>query len=256
MIIQDPSITLEIKSMMVQNKKAEIDFFDKFGVQLDYDVFDEKGYKRIIDEFLQYFTITPGMKVLDFGCGTGAFTARFSSFPFELYGIDISSECIRYASKKYPTINFKTGDVEHTGFENDTFDIVLMSGLLHHFPDFFRVVSEAKRILKPGGKILAYDPNRANPVMWLYRCKQSPFYSAVGVTENEQPLSKKALMKVFKKVGFSDLKAYSVSGITYKYVESKSAGKFLPVYNFLENLFDRTFLRNYIGSFLITYAKK
>ncbi len=43
-------------------------------------------------------------------------------------------------------------------------------------------------MLRPGGRFVAFDPNRMNPFMWLYRDRASPFYSSVGVTENERPV--------------------------------------------------------------------
>lgn len=239
-----------------QNKKSEIEFFDKFGPQLDYDVFDQRGYDRIINEFLKYLDLNSRLKVVDFGCGTGAFTSKFSQYNFDLCGIDISPECIRFGSEKYQNIKFEIGDVENTQFGDNTVDVVLMSGLLHHFQDFLGVLREAKRILKPGGKILAYDPHRGNPVMWLYRCKESPLYSSVGVTENEQPLGKTKIESAIKEVGFFDSKVYAIAGITYKYVESKTTSRFLPIYNLFERIVDSTIFRKYIGSFLITYAVK
>ena len=43
-------------------------------------------------------------------------------------------------------------------------------------------------MLRPGGRFVAFDPNRMNPFMWLYRDRSSPFYSPVGVTQNERPV--------------------------------------------------------------------
>ena len=47
-------------------------------------------------------------------------------------------------------------------------------------------------MLRPGGRFVAFDPNRMNPFMCLYRDRSSPFYSPVGVTENERPVLAKA----------------------------------------------------------------
>lgn len=242
---------------MTQKKKAEIDFFDSFGEHGGYDVFDERGYRRIVKEFLQYIpSHDRTLKIVDFGCGTGSFTSRFLDREFELYGIDLSGNSIDYAKKKYPEISFSVGDIESTEYRNETFDVVFLSGVLHHFPDFSKVIHESYRVLRKGGVVLRYDPNISNPFVWLYRCKKSPFYSSQGVTENERPLSGNEIEAVLRSCGFLEYKAYSISGITYKYLDSKFRFLILPVYNIIERLLDLKPFRDKIGSFIITYAKK
>ena len=243
-----------------QNIHAEREFFNRFGGTLDYDVFSEAGYKRIIDDFLGF--ITPlehskeNLRALDCGCGTGSFTARFSESGFELYGIDISPGSIAHAKKKYPHIIFKVGNVDRMEFPDEHFDVIFLSGVLHHFPDFSPVLKECHRVLRVGGILLGYDPHRGNPFMRLYRCKESPFYSSKGVTENERPLSRREIEVVLRSLEYSDVKVYSISGVTYKYVDSRLSFVILPLYNCLEHLMDCKPLRDRFGSFLITYARK
>ena len=243
-----------------QNKNAEVEFFNSFGEDIDYDVFNEEGYKRIINEFLKYINSSreanKKLKICDMGCGTASFTSKFLNYGFELYGIDISPVCINYAKKKYPTISFATGDIENTNYEDESFDVIFLSGVLHHFPDFSKVLKECYRILKKGGILLAYDPNKDNPFMWLYRCKDSPFYSSKGVTENEKPLSKQEIKDGLNGSHFLDVNIYSISGVTYKYLDNKLSFLIIPVYNFIEQLIDLTTLRERFGSFIITYGKK
>ena len=92
--------------------------------------------------------------------------------------------------------------------------------------------------------------------MRLYRSKGSPFYSSKGVTANEEPVSANDVKTALESCGFYESKVYSISGVTYKYVDHKMASLILPVYNFIERILDLPFLRKRIGSFLITFAKK
>jgi SAM-dependent methyltransferase len=244
-----------------QRKDAEVAFFDRFTEDAEYDVFTDRGYNRILGAFATYLQPVIDAKrgpleAVDLGCGTGAFTARLQRFDLKLHGVDISPQSVARASQKFTQIDFRVGDIEAAPFANDAFDVVFLSGVLHHFPDLRRAVAECGRILKPGGIVLAYDPHRGNPVMWVYRCKDSPFYSAKGVTPNEQPLSKGTLRRAFRVEPFEDVHLEAVSGITYKYIESRAGRMLLPAYNFVERCFDLPLLRARFGSFLITYARK
>jgi hypothetical protein len=49
----------------------------------------------------------------------------------------------------------------------------------------------------------AFDPNRMNPFMWLYRDRSSPFYSSIGVTENERLVLGWQVREIFRKRRFS-----------------------------------------------------
>jgi SAM-dependent methyltransferase len=245
----------------LQQKSAEIAFFDGVTQDGDYDVFTDRGYERILRAFDAHLqplmrSRKDPLEAVDLGCGTGAFTSRLQRYGFHLHGVDISPQSVTRASQKFPSIDFHVGDIESTPFPGDTFDVVFLSAVLHHFPDLTRTVAECGRILKPGGILLACDPHRGNPAMWLYRCKESPFYSSKGVTENEQPLSKAALHRAFQPEPFEEVRVSAISGITYKHVASRTASLFLPAYNLFDRCFDLPLVRDRFGSFLITYARK
>ena len=74
-------------------------------------------------------------------------------------------------------------------------------------------------MLKPGGRFVAFDPNRMNPFMWLYRDRASPFYSSVGVTENERPILAWRVAEMFHDESFRVQTDY-LAGLAYRYVAS------------------------------------
>lgn len=112
-----------------------------------------KRQKRIIKET---FDFNDNKKILDIGCGTGEFAGLFSKFDY--YGIDISERYIRYAAKRKKG-NFKVMDAARLEFPDDSFDYILIMAILHHLDNdkINQVLSEAKRVIKPGGKILAME---------------------------------------------------------------------------------------------------
>ena len=109
--------------------------------------------KKIIKET---FDLKSGGKILDIGCGTGEFAGLFSQADY--YGIDISAQYIQYAAKNNKG-SFKVMEATKLGFPDDSFDYILIMAMLHHLNDgdAKRVLSEAKRVLRPEGKILIIE---------------------------------------------------------------------------------------------------
>lgn len=242
-----------------QNRADEIDFFDRFTLDKEYDVFTPYGYNTIFRHF-QKFTadrLSSGHRVADLGCGTGAFTELFfKDADSEIYGIDISPNSIALAKQKTQKVNYIAGDITALDFEDNFFDLIVYSGVLHHFQDFESCLKEGWRVLKKGGVALSYDPHLYNPCMWLYRHPSSPFFSDLGKTENEQLFSAKIVEPILKKIGFQKIEIFGISGVTFKYVESRIGRILLPVYNLLEKFLGLTPLEKKIGSFLICSAQK
>lgn len=243
--------------MQTQDKRAEIKFFNRFEKGNGYDVFDTSGYEKIIERMQKEIPDKNGSLIYDMGCGSGVFTSYIEkAYPrSKVIGLDISDGCISKAKKDFPNIDFRVGDVEATKIRSHSVDVVCYTGILHHFADFSKVAKEASRILKAGGKVFSYDPNFFNPPFWLYRNKNSPFYSSVGITSNERLLKPKEIKEVFGESGI-EMKTKIVSGIKFVYVESKKARLLLSVYNLLDQILAITPLASLIGSFILGFGKK
>ena len=217
-----------------QDKGKEIAFFDAHAEHDAYDVFTPQANERIIAAFVRLSGLPRGARVADLGCGSGVFTDLLRQQGFQSVGLDISPKLIELGRRKYPGLELIEGDAENLPFETGSLDGVLLSGLVHHFPDPRKVVGEVRRVLRSGGRFVAFDPNRMNPFMWLYRDRSSPFYSSVGVTENERPVLAWRVADIFRNEGFRVRSDY-LAGLAYRYVASGRARMLLPVYNFIDN---------------------
>jgi SAM-dependent methyltransferase len=132
---------------------------------------------------------------------------------------------------------------------------VLLSGVVHHFPDPSRCAAEVHRVLRPGGRFVAFDPNRMNPFMWLYRDRTSPFYSSLGVTENERPVLAREVAAVFERAGF-DVSSHYLSGLTYRYVASSRVRLLLPIYNAIDTVLFGLHVMERLRPFVLTSGTK
>ena len=110
-------------------------------------------------------------------------------------------------------------------------------------------------MLKPGGAIVAFAPNRMNPFMYLYRDRSSPFYSSVGVTENERPVLAHQIAAAFRQSGFK-VGTDFISDLNYRYLASPRLRWMLPAYNAIDRvLFAPNFMKP-LRPFVLTYGEK
>ncbi len=241
---------------MMQVKQKEITFFSNIARSGSYNVFSPESSLKIVNKLIETARFKKTDFILDLGCGSGVFTNIFYSLGFKnIHGLDLCESLIQQGKQYYPDIVFQVADIEHLPYGDNSVDGIVFSAVIHHFPDPNLAFKEAYRVLKPGGKFIAFDPNRCNPFMWLYRDKASPFYSSCGVTENERPVLASQLRKVIESVGFETKFDY-LSGLKYVYVKSKMAVNFLPVYNFLDTLIFDNNLFKIFSAFLITLGCK
>lgn len=238
-----------------QDKAKEIAFFDRHATAEGYHAFTPGSYPRLIDAFTRLTGLAPGSRVGDLGCGSGAFTQQLRQAGYCATGVDISAKLVAFGRSKYPGLDLIEGDVEMLPFAPESFDGVLLSGLVHHLPDPRRCAAEVFRVLRRGGRFMAFDPNRMNPAMRLYRDRASPFYSPVGVTENERPVLPHELADVFSEAGFSVGTDY-LSGLSHRHVASRRMRALLPIYNAVDRVVFSLGIMKPFRPFVLTYGAK
>ena len=114
-------------------------------------------------------------RLLDIGCGTGELAGMLarSNWPAESVGLDYSPAMCARARHKTLWANgcdragFTAGDSEFLPFADDSFDVVTCSNSFHHYPNQQAVVSNVRRLLKPGGRFVLIDGFRDNVIGWV-----------------------------------------------------------------------------------------
>lgn len=99
-------------------------------------------------------------KVLDVGCGAGAFTGSLKQRgpELEVYGVDISKKAIKLAKKDFPDINFSVASAYQLPFPDNFLDGAVVKCVLEHLEDPAKALAELKRVLKPGGLFYSITP--------------------------------------------------------------------------------------------------
>jgi SAM-dependent methyltransferase len=99
----------------------------------------------------------PG-RLLDVGCGEGAFLRAARKRGWEVFGTELTAETARFA-RESGGLDVRTGGPAEWGFEAGTFDAVTFWHVLEHVPDPVAMLEQCARLLRPGGLIVVAVPN-------------------------------------------------------------------------------------------------
>jgi len=119
-----------------------------------------KGLQRRMD-FIKKYVDFKNKKILDVGCGIGMFLKQFKNLGADVFGVDLDKEKVEIAKKKFP--NVFHSKAEKMPFRKSTFDIICLHEVIEHVEDDQQVIKECFRVLKPGGKLIIFAPNRLWP---------------------------------------------------------------------------------------------
>ena len=109
-------------------------------------------------------------KIIDIATGTGDIALCFENDNVEVIGIDNASMMLDLANKKMieiSNIKFQLEDAENMSFEDNTFDVATVGFGVRNFEDLNQGLSEIKRVLKPGKKLIILET--AVPSFFIFR---------------------------------------------------------------------------------------
>jgi 2-polyprenyl-3-methyl-5-hydroxy-6-metoxy-1,4-benzoquinol methylase len=101
-------------------------------------------------------------RLLDFGCGGGAFLELMRRRGWRVTGLDASSEAVACVREKLDVRAF-VGTLPHPELGPESFDVVTMWHSLEHVHEPLPVLRSAHRLLAPGGRLLVVVPNFDSP---------------------------------------------------------------------------------------------
>lgn len=182
----------EWKNQLNQRKLNELEFHDKDrSVNLEkvrevspedfQELFGNRKYYATVrrsTNFSQNWikNNSEGKIFLDYACGNGenAMTAGIAgaalSLGFDISAVSVSNARQEARKRELSNVRFFQADAENTALPDSSVDLILCSGMLHHL-DLSFAFPEMRRILKPGGRILAIEALDINPLIKLYRAR-------------------------------------------------------------------------------------
>jgi len=167
--------------------------------------------------------LEPGMEVLDLGCGPGSITVGLARYvaPSLVVGIDRAQAAIDHATahgaeQRLDNLRFELADVYALPFPAESFHVVYAHQLLQHLADPVAALSEAARVLRPGGYLAVRDadygtmthhPNDPTIDRWL------EVYRAVARANGGEPDAGRHLLEWVLAAGFDHIHAGASSWV-------------------------------------------
>lgn len=141
-------------------RRATIESTDKRAVLGHASQIWTRGLERRLSIVREHVGLE-GKRILDLGCGVGAFVRRFREFSDDVVGMDIDEESVVEGAKELPDLGLSVG--EHLPFADDTFDVIMLHEVLEHVTNDVETLKEACRVVKRGGSVIVFTPNRLYP---------------------------------------------------------------------------------------------
>ncbi len=125
------------------------------------------GQDRRLDLICRWYsaggTSLSGARILDVGCGIGAYVEKFHALDADAFGVDVDFEKLDGAQRDKQLTTLAVCVSERLPFTDNTFDAVLLHEVIEHVDDDRETIREAHRVVRHGGSVIVFAPNRLFP---------------------------------------------------------------------------------------------
>jgi ubiquinone/menaquinone biosynthesis C-methylase UbiE len=155
--------------------------------------------------------------VLDIGCAEGVILERIGAD--RTVGLDLSREALKKARMRMPSAKLVLGDALKLPFKDNSFDASVCSEVLEHNPEPGKILREAARVTKPGGKIVVTVPNEKNIEMVKAAVKKTGLFNFLlpRVPEKQDWHLHSFNLEMLKQITPKELKIEKTSNIPFIY---------------------------------------
>ncbi len=148
----------------------------------------------------KYLKEGPGIKIFDYGCGSGYLVSKLQANNWEAHGADISLAAIEYGQKQ-GIANLAVSNQNSIAAPEEYFNTVLALDVLEHLENEIPVVQEIERTLKPGGITIITVP--AYNFMWGVQDEISHHFRRYTASSLVNLFTKNTNLTVIKKTYFN-----------------------------------------------------
>jgi SAM-dependent methyltransferase len=148
-------------------------------------------------------------KLLDLGCGSGAFLDTMKQLGWETHGVEVSPKAAQVAVSKGHQVVVGLAD-EPLGYADDSFDLVYMSHTLEHTFSPTKALANIRRVLKPGGRLVLAVPNYGGIQAAMF----GQFWSALDAPRHLFHFDSSTLRRYLEAAGFDIVDLVTRTGAT------------------------------------------
>jgi SAM-dependent methyltransferase len=130
----------------------------------------ENDYSGVEAALIAFVGEHQGQSVLEVGCGTGHWLRFVGGSAIDVMGLDASAQMLGHAKTQAPRAALAQGSAECLPWANESFDRVFCINAFHHFQDKVVFLTEARRVLRPGGTMMTVglDPHTGVDQWYIY----------------------------------------------------------------------------------------
>lgn len=129
--------------------------------------------------------LQPGSRLLDAGCGTGQFAIAFAERGCRVTGVDLAPAMIerawQHGEERGVTVEWRVGEISRLADPEAAYDAIHARVVLQFVPNVVETLREFRRVLAPGGRLLASVPGALSPI---YRSSWRRFLAPDNFTMN------------------------------------------------------------------------
>lgn len=144
-------------------------------------------------------------RLLDVGCGDGEALDILRLLGWQTTGVELDAKAVEVA--RAVGLDVRLGSLHDVGFADQTFDLVTSSHVIEHVHDPLAFLVEQRRVLRPGGRLLAVTPNAAGPM----HTKWSEYWLNLDPPRHLTLFTKASLEKLASAAGFAEARVITTA---------------------------------------------
>jgi SAM-dependent methyltransferase len=153
--------------------------------------------------------VSPGDRVLDVGSGDGTFTAALVFAGARAVGVEVAEAALKRARAAHPQLDFRLAPIDGPlPVEDCVFDLVWASEVIEHVADTAHWLSEVRRVLSPGGRLLLTTPNHPRGSLLIHGLER--FSEPLG--DHLHLYTPRSLASVLSDFGFGPVEVRTAGG--------------------------------------------